>query len=220
MGLPIDEIVQRRAYNAAADLVDGNVARGLGGKVAFTDPERTLTYGELQARSCQFARALKTLGIRQESRVALLLLDTVDFPVAFFGAIRAGIVALPLNILLTEAQYAYVLTDSRACAIVVQAPLAKPIAAIIDRLPELTHRDPGRRDAGRQGGVPEARRASVRRHSGARERRALRRRDQFRRGRVLDVHLGLDRRSQGREARADHAGRRGGLDGPEYYRDS
>ena len=137
MGLPIDEIVQRRAYNAAADLIDGNVARGLGGKVAFTDPERTLTYRELQAQSCQFARALKTLGIRQESRVALLLLDTVDFPVTFFGAIRSGIVALPLNILLTEPQYAYVLNDSRACAIVVQAALAKPVAAIVDRLPEL-----------------------------------------------------------------------------------
>ncbi len=137
MGLSIDEIVQRRAYNAAADLVDGNVARGLGGKVAFTDPERTLTYGALQAQSCRFARALKTLGIRQESRLALLLLDTVDFPVAFFGAIRGGVVALPLNILLTESQYAYVLADSRACAIVVQAALAKPIAAIVDRLPEL-----------------------------------------------------------------------------------
>jgi 4-hydroxybenzoate-CoA ligase len=138
MSLSIDEIVQRRAYNAAADLIDGNVARGLGGKIAFTDPERTLTYAALQARSCQISRAFKTLGIRQECRVALLLLDTVDFPVAFFGAIRAGIVALPLNILLTEAQYAYVLADSRSCAIVVQAALAKPIAAIADRLPDLT----------------------------------------------------------------------------------
>ncbi len=138
MGLSIDEIVRRRTYNAAADLVDGNVARGLGGKVAFTDPERSLTYGALQAQSCQFAHALKTLGIRQECRLALLLLDTVDFPVVFFGALRAGVVALPLNILLTEAQYAYVLADSRACAIVVAAPLAKSIAAIADRLPELT----------------------------------------------------------------------------------
>jgi 4-hydroxybenzoate-CoA ligase len=137
MALSIDEIVQRRAYNAAADLVDGNVARGLGGKVAFTDPERSLTYGALQAGSCRFARALRTLGVPQECRVALLLLDTVDFPVAFFGAIRAGIVALPLNILLTEAQYAYVLADSRACAIVVAAPLAKSIASVADRLPEL-----------------------------------------------------------------------------------
>jgi 4-hydroxybenzoate-CoA ligase len=137
MGLPIDEIVRRRPYNAAADLVDENVACGRGSKVAFIDPERALTYGELQARSCQFARALKTLGIRQESRVALLLLDTVDFPVTFFGAIRGGAVALPLNALLTEAQYAYVLADSRACAIVAQASLAKPIAAIAQRLPEL-----------------------------------------------------------------------------------
>jgi 4-hydroxybenzoate-CoA ligase len=137
MGPSIDEIVLRRPYNAAADLVDGAVARGFGNKVLFTDPERTITYGELQARSCQFARALKTLGIRQESRVAMLLLDTVDLPAAFFGVVRAGIVALPLNILLTEPQYAYILSDSRSCAIVLQAALAKPIAAIIDRLPQL-----------------------------------------------------------------------------------
>jgi 4-hydroxybenzoate-CoA ligase len=137
MGLSIDEIVQRRPYNAAADFVDGNVARGRGSKVAFTDPERTLSYGELQARSCRFAHALQVLGIRQENRLALLLLDTVDFPVAFFGTIRAGVVALPLNILLTESQYAYILADSRACGVVVQASLAKPIAAIVDRLPDL-----------------------------------------------------------------------------------
>ena len=38
MGLPIDEIVQRRPYNAAADLIDANLARGLADKTAFTDP--------------------------------------------------------------------------------------------------------------------------------------------------------------------------------------
>lgn len=137
MALSIDEIVQRRPYNAAVDLVDGNVARGLGAKPAFIDPERTLSYAALAARSCQLARALRRLGVRQEDRVALLLLDTVDFPVAFFGTIRSGAVALPLNILLNEAQYAYVLADSRAIAIVVQAALAKPIAAIAERLRDL-----------------------------------------------------------------------------------
>jgi 4-hydroxybenzoate-CoA ligase len=137
MGPSIDELMQRRPYNAAADFVDRNVARGLGGKTAFVDPERSVTYGELQARSCRFARALARLGVRPENRCALLMFDTVDFPVAFFGAIRSGIVALPLNILLTEAQYAYVLSDSRACAIVVAAPMAKSIAAIAGRLPDL-----------------------------------------------------------------------------------
>jgi 4-hydroxybenzoate-CoA ligase len=135
MGQSIDDLLRRGPYNAAVDLIDANVARGLAGKVAFVDPERSITYGALQARSAQFARALATLGVHQESRVALLLFDTVDFPVAFWGAIRGGLIALPLNILLTEAQYAYVLADSRACAIVVAAPMAKSIAAVVDRLP-------------------------------------------------------------------------------------
>ena len=42
------DFTARRAYNAAAELVDANVARGLSDKVAFTDPERSLTYGDLQ----------------------------------------------------------------------------------------------------------------------------------------------------------------------------
>src|SRR6266700_1714747 len=96
----LEDLLQRRPYNAASDFVDANVARGLGQKVAFIDPERTLTYGELQARTFQFASALKTLGLRQEDRVLLLLTDTVEYPVAFWGALRAGVIAIPLNTLL------------------------------------------------------------------------------------------------------------------------
>jgi 4-hydroxybenzoate-CoA ligase len=113
------------------------VARGLAGKVAFTDTERSITYGELQARSCRFAAALGTLGVRPEERLAVLLPDTVDFPVAFWGALRAGVVALPLNTLLTSEQYAYILADSRATAIVVAAPFAGTILPLLDRLPRL-----------------------------------------------------------------------------------
>src|SRR5712691_10714961 len=78
------DFTQRRPYNAVADFVDANVARGRAGKVAFTDASRTLTYGDLQRDTCSFARALGALGLRQESRVALLMLDTVDFPIAFW----------------------------------------------------------------------------------------------------------------------------------------
>src|SRR5262244_3338402 len=131
----LEDLLQRRPYNAATDFVDANVARGFGDKVAFTDPERTLTYGALQADTCRFARGLGRLGLEQESRVALLMLDTVDFPIAFWGAIRAGIVPIPLNTLLTPEQYAYMLEDSRAEVVVVSAPLASTVAPIIDRLP-------------------------------------------------------------------------------------
>jgi 4-hydroxybenzoate-CoA ligase len=133
----LEDLLQRKPYNAVADFIDAPVARGLGEKIAFIDVDHSLSYGELQARSCRFAAALKGLGLRQEERLALLLYDTVDFPVAFWGAVRAGIVALPLNTLLTAEQYAYILNDSRASAIVVTAPLAKALLPILDRLPRL-----------------------------------------------------------------------------------
>ena len=68
----LDDLLARRLYNAASDFIDANVARGLGGKTVFTDAERSITYGELQTRSYQFAAALKQLGVRAEERVALL----------------------------------------------------------------------------------------------------------------------------------------------------
>jgi 4-hydroxybenzoate-CoA ligase len=133
----LDDLLQRRPYNAACDFIDPNVARGLGDKVAFTDGERSLTYGALQARSYQFGAALRALGLRPEDRIALILPDTVDYPVVFWGAVRAGIVAIPLNTLLTAPQYAYILADSRAAALVLAAPLAKTVLSILDRLPSL-----------------------------------------------------------------------------------
>ena len=68
-----------------------------------------------------------TLGLKREERVALLLNDTVDYPVAFWGALRAGNVAIPLNTFLTVPQYAYILADSRASALVAAAPLAQAL---------------------------------------------------------------------------------------------
>jgi 4-hydroxybenzoate-CoA ligase len=133
----LEELLQRRTYNAAADFIDTPVARGLGEKIAFIDAERSVTYGELQVRTCRFAAALKELGLRREERLALILYDTVDFPVAFWGGVRAGIVALPLNTLLTADQYAFILGDSRASAVVVAAPLAKALLPILERLPHL-----------------------------------------------------------------------------------
>src|SRR6266566_92098 len=133
----LEDLLQRRPYNAATDFVDANVARGLGDKVAFTDSERSLTYAQLQANSCRFAAALKALGLREEHRVVLAFHDTVDYPVTFWGAIRAGIIPIPVNTLLTAQQYAYLLADSRAAAIVVAPPLASTVLSMRDRLPHL-----------------------------------------------------------------------------------
>jgi 4-hydroxybenzoate-CoA ligase len=133
----LEDVLQRRPYNAVSDFVDANVARGLGDKIAFTDSERSLTYAQLQARSCRFASALKALGLREENRLVLVMHDTVDHPVAFWGAIRAGIIPIPINTLLTAEQYAYLLADSRAAATVVALPLAPALLSLRHRLPHL-----------------------------------------------------------------------------------
>jgi 4-hydroxybenzoate-CoA ligase len=119
-------------YNAAVDLVDRNVAEGRGDRTAFIDPSRRITYAELRDAAARISPLLARMGIEPESRIALILLDTVDFPVLFWGAIRAGIVPVPLNTRLTADQYRYLLEDSRAKAVFVSTallPLALAAAA-------------------------------------------------------------------------------------------
>ena len=82
-------------------LLDRNVDEGRGDKLVFTDTVSELTYGELQQQTRRLANLLRRLGVRREERVAMIMLDTVDFPIVFLGAIRAGIVPVPLNTLLT-----------------------------------------------------------------------------------------------------------------------
>ena len=129
-----EQLSARRSYNAITDFVDVNVARGNGGKVAFKEKERALSYGGLQAASCRFGRGLYKLGLRPESRIVFLHLDTIEFPIAFWGAIRAGVIPIPLNTLLTPEQYAYIIEDSRAEAILISPQLIASIQPALDRL--------------------------------------------------------------------------------------
>jgi 4-hydroxybenzoate-CoA ligase len=133
----LEDFLQRRPYNAAADLIDGNIARGLGDKIAFNDGARSLSYRELQDKAYRFGSALRKLGVREENRILLIFHDTVDYPVAFLGAMRAGIIPIPLNTLLTSEQYAYAFADSRAVAAVVAATLAPTVLPLRSRLPHL-----------------------------------------------------------------------------------
>src|SRR5580658_931956 len=98
--------------NAAEHFVDRHLREGRGQRVAFIDPWRKLPYAGLYAGTARFAAALAAAGIAREQRIALLMLDTVDFPVAFWGALRAGVVPVPINTLLTPELVGYILGDS------------------------------------------------------------------------------------------------------------
>ncbi len=128
-----------RTYNAAVDLIGRNLAAGRAGKAAFIDDRTTLTYGELAERVDRCATALRRLGLEPENRILLCLLDTVDFPVAFLGAIKAGIVPIPVNTMLTASDYEFMLADSRARALIVSDALYDRLAPVLPRLPALRH---------------------------------------------------------------------------------
>jgi len=127
------------SYNAVTWLLDRNVEEGRGGKLAFTDSVSELTYRDLQKQSRRLANLLRRLGVRREERVAMIMLDTTDFPIVFLGAIRAGVVPVPLNTLLTSDQYAYVLADCRARVLFISEALLPVVKDMVGRMSDLEH---------------------------------------------------------------------------------
>lgn len=128
-----------RDYNAAYDLIERNLQSGRAGKTAYIDDNGAYSYGELAERVNRFANALLALGMEMEQRLLLCLLDGIDFPVAFLGAIKAGIVPVAANTLLAPADFEYMLRDSRARAVAVSAPLLRHFAPLLGKLPCLQH---------------------------------------------------------------------------------
>ncbi|HEX6609204.1 MAG TPA: benzoate-CoA ligase family protein, partial [Hyphomicrobiaceae bacterium] len=91
------------------------------------------------ARCNRMGHLLKAFGIARETRIAVLMLDTNDYPPVFWGAIKAGVVPVLLNTLLNSEQYAHMLADCRAKALFVSAALLPAVQPILGRLPSLTH---------------------------------------------------------------------------------
>jgi benzoate-CoA ligase len=108
-------------FNFAQHLLTRNAGRA--SKAAYIDDAGTTSYGELALRIRSFAAGLRVLGVRREERVFLCMLDTIDFPVAFLGALYAGVVPVAVNTMLTAADYAYMLEHSRAQALLVSGAL-------------------------------------------------------------------------------------------------
>jgi benzoate-CoA ligase len=135
----VPEIAIPRDYNAAVDLIERNLKAGRGGKAAFRDDRGAYTYAELAERVDRAANALRGLGLAPEQRIMLCLLDGIDFPTVFLGAIKAGIVPIAVNTLLSPADYDFMLRDSRARALFVSDAIVERFAPVLARQPSLAH---------------------------------------------------------------------------------
>jgi benzoate-CoA ligase len=126
-------------YNAAVDLIERNLAAGRGGKTAYIDDSGTSTYAQLAERVDRAASALRGLGLKREQRIGIAMLDSADWVALFLGAIKAGIVPVALNTLLTPKDYEYQLNDSRARALFFSTALQKNFENIQAKCPHLKY---------------------------------------------------------------------------------
>ena len=108
-------------FNVAAHLLALNERRGA--VTAYIDDTRSLSYAELADAVRRCAAGLLVLGLKREERVLVVMHDSIDFPIAFLGALYAGIVPVPVNTLLTADDYAFMLEHSRAQALLVSRAL-------------------------------------------------------------------------------------------------
>jgi benzoate-CoA ligase len=125
-------------YNAAVDLIERNLS-ARPDKIAYIDENGRYSFAELAGRVNRCANALTGLGLSMEARVMLCLTDTIDFPCAFLGAVKAGLVPVAVNTLLTGNDYSFMLSDSRAQALIVSEPLLPVFKPIVDGQPFLKH---------------------------------------------------------------------------------
>ncbi len=111
--------------NAVTYFVDRHIDEGRGGKIAYREigSGRSLSYGDLASGATQVAGALRKAGVRAEERAAMLVLDHIEFPQIFWGALKCGVIPVPLNTLLATSVYDAILRDARAAILFVSAAL-------------------------------------------------------------------------------------------------
>ena len=126
---------------AAANVADlvRDAARRSGDKAAFVFHDRAMTWDEVDAAVSAVAAGLTSLGARPGDRVALQLGNTPDFPLVYFGVLRAGLVAVPVNTGYTRAELVHCLADCGATVLVTSRTGAEVALDVAHELDVLEH---------------------------------------------------------------------------------
>lgn len=105
-------------FNAAVPFIDRHLAEGRAARVAIRAEDGDVTYATLADRVARCGNALLGLGLRRGERLLMVVKDCPEFFYLFWGAIKAGIVPVPLNTLLRAEDYRYMIEDSGCRALV------------------------------------------------------------------------------------------------------
>lgn len=133
------QVIVPDQFNVTTTFLDRHLNEGRGGKIAVYYEGKTYSYTQIAELTNRVGNSLLSLGVDIEQRVALLLLDSPQFAASFFGAIKIGAVAVPVNTGLRPDDYIYILNDSRARVLLIHASLWQTIAHIRPQLAFLRH---------------------------------------------------------------------------------
>ena len=118
-------------FNAAVPFVDRHLAEGRGAKVAIRSAAGEVTYAQLAERVNRCGNALLGLGLRRGQRLLLVVKDCPEFFYLFWGAIKAGVVPVPLNTMLRADDYRYIVEDSQCSGLVWSPEFAGEVEAAL-----------------------------------------------------------------------------------------
>ena len=126
-------------FNASTWLVDRHVDEDRGSKVAVRCGGSSYSYADIKTASEEVATGLRTLGVRPEERVAVVMLDSVEMIAAFLGAMRIGAIPVLANPLLPGRNLGVIVADARARVVLISGERAQSLTDIMTGAPEVTH---------------------------------------------------------------------------------
>jgi long-chain acyl-CoA synthetase len=127
-GVPYE--INPNAYNSLLDSIDSN-CKEFAHRAAYLNMGKVLTFQELDTLSKNFAAYLQSIGLQKGDRIALQMPNILQYPIAMFGAIRAGLVVVNVNPLYTSREMLHQFKDSGAKALVILANFATNLEPIL-----------------------------------------------------------------------------------------
>ncbi len=131
-GVPLE--IDTKQYRSIGDLFDKSVA-AYGARDAFTCMGKTIRFSELEKLSRAFGAWLQAKGLPKGTRIALMMPNCLQYPVAMYGALRAGYIVVNVNPLYTARELEHQLKDSGAEVIVILENFARTLEQVLARVP-------------------------------------------------------------------------------------
>jgi len=127
-GIPAN--IDTTQYVSLIQLVEASLKK-YADRIAYSNMDATLTYRQVDEMSMKFASYLHSRGLEPGDRIALMMPNLLQYPVALFGALRAGLVIVNTNPLYTAREMKYQFTDSGVKAIVIAEMFAHNLEKIL-----------------------------------------------------------------------------------------